>query len=140
MSAALRLHRGDGPGKSRGGLEDDQNAGRRIWRRGRVKIFHRCPRMIPGETHQKNDRSRPPSLELVNVTKRFGAFTAADQVSLKIPPGTFHALLGENGAGKSTLVKCIMGFHAADEGDIIVDEHSRDIRSPHDAYKYGIGM
>ena len=82
----------------------------------------------------------PPPLELVNVTKRFGSFTANENVSLKVAPGTFHALLGENGAGKSTLVKCIMGYHQADEGDIIVDAASRDIRSPHDAYKLGIGM
>lgn len=83
---------------------------------------------------------RPLPLELVNVTKRFGSFVANEQISLSIPPGTFHALLGENGAGKSTLVKCIMGFHQADEGDIIIDGHSREIRSPYDAYQYGIGM
>jgi len=82
----------------------------------------------------------PPDLELVGITKRFGSFTACDNVSLKLPPGTFHALLGENGAGKSTLVKCIMGFHLADEGDIVIDKHSRDILSPFDAYKFGIGM
>jgi simple sugar transport system ATP-binding protein len=82
----------------------------------------------------------PPPLELLNVTKRFGSFVANEKVSMKLAPGTFHALLGENGAGKSTLVKCIMGYHAADEGDIIVDAASREIRSPYDAYKLGIGM
>ena len=45
------------------------------------------------------------------MTKRFGEFAALDDVSLKVPAGTFHALLGENGAGKSTLVKCIMGYY-----------------------------
>jgi len=82
----------------------------------------------------------PPPLELVKVTKRFGSFTAVDQVSMKVEPGTFHALLGENGAGKSTLVKCIMGYHPCDEGDIIISNASRELRSPHDAYKLGIGM
>ncbi len=82
----------------------------------------------------------PPPLELVAVTKRFGSFVANENVSFKLAPGTFHALLGENGAGKSTLVKCIMGYHSADEGDIIVDGASRDIRSPHDAHRLGIGM
>ena len=87
-----------------------------------------------------NTHRTPPPLELVNVTKRFGSFVANEDVSFKVAPGTFHALLGENGAGKSTLVKCIMGYHAADEGDIIVDQASREIRSPYDAHKLGIGM
>jgi simple sugar transport system ATP-binding protein len=77
---------------------------------------------------------------LVRVTKRFGDFIANDDVSLSVPPGTFHALIGENGAGKSTLVKCIMGFHTAEGGDVVVASHSRDIRSPYDAYRLGIGM
>ncbi|HSZ77324.1 MAG TPA: ABC transporter ATP-binding protein [Chthoniobacterales bacterium] len=83
---------------------------------------------------------QPPRLELVNLTKRFGSFVANDTVSLKLEPGTFHALLGENGAGKSTLVKCIMGYHLADAGDIIVGQSVRQIRSPYDAHKLGIGM
>jgi len=48
-------------------------------------------------------------IEVVSMTKRFGAFLALEDVSMKVVPGHFHALLGENGAGKSTLVKCIMG-------------------------------
>lgn len=83
---------------------------------------------------------KPLPLELLNITKRFGSFVANENVSMRLPPGSFHALVGENGAGKSTLVKCIMGFHTAEEGDIIVDGKSREIRSPHDAYQYGIGM
>lgn len=82
----------------------------------------------------------PLPLELVNITKRFGSFVANEKVSMNLPPGTFHALVGENGAGKSTLVKCIMGFHTAEEGDIVIDGKSRQISSPHDAYQYGIGM
>ncbi|MBV8586986.1 MAG: ABC transporter ATP-binding protein [Verrucomicrobia bacterium] len=82
----------------------------------------------------------PPAVELVNVTKRFGSFVANEAVSLRLDPGTFHALVGENGAGKSTLVKCIMGYHRADDGDIVVDGSSRDINSPHDANRLGIGM
>ena len=71
--------------------------------------------MRPGSSE-----TSPPRLELVEITKRFGSFVANEKVSLKLEPGTFHALLGENGAGKSTLVKCIMGYHLADDGEIIV--------------------
>ena len=84
--------------------------------------------------------TKPFDLELAAVTKRFGSFVANDKISLKVPAGTFHALIGENGAGKSTLVKCVMGFYQADEGDILVQGHSRDIRNPFDAYHLGIGM
>jgi simple sugar transport system ATP-binding protein len=93
--------------------------------------------------HIPPQRPLPPGpllLELVKIVKRFGPLTAVDGISMKVEPGTFHALLGENGAGKSTLVKCIMGFHPADEGDIVIHHHSRDIRSPHDAQEFGIGM
>ena len=58
------------------------------------------------------------------MTKRFGAFAALDDVSLKVAPGTFHALLGENGAGKSTLVKCIMGYYQPDDGELMVDDRA----------------
>jgi simple sugar transport system ATP-binding protein len=84
--------------------------------------------------------TKPFDLELVDVTKRFGSFVANEKVSLKVKAGTFHALIGENGAGKSTLVKCIMGFHLAEEGDILLHGKAREIRSPYEAYGYGIGM
>ncbi|MBD1932456.1 MULTISPECIES: ABC transporter ATP-binding protein [Cyanophyceae] len=82
----------------------------------------------------------PPELEVVSMTKQFGTFTALDNVSLHLKPGTFHALLGENGAGKSTLVKCIMGFYTPTSGEVLIDKQTRTIDSPRDAHKYGIGM
>lgn len=82
----------------------------------------------------------PPAVETIAVTKRFGGFTALNDVSIKIAPGEFHALLGENGAGKSTLVKCIIGYQPVDEGSILIDEHERTLNSPRDAQALGIGM
>ncbi len=60
----------------------------------------------------------PPSVEIIGMTKTFGALRALDDVSIMFAPGSFHAILGENGAGKSTLVKCLMGYHRADSGRI----------------------
>jgi ABC-type uncharacterized transport system ATPase subunit len=82
----------------------------------------------------------PLALEASALTKRFGALTALDTVSLKLAKNTVHALLGENGAGKSTLVKCIMGYYQADEGRVLVDGHPVTIKSPRDAAAHGIGM
>ncbi|MEL6881618.1 MAG: ABC transporter ATP-binding protein [Cyanobacteria bacterium J06607_10] len=85
-------------------------------------------------------RQTPPQLDMVNMTKRFGSFTALDQVSMTLKPGSVHALLGENGAGKSTLVKCIMGFHLPTSGKVLIDQSPATIRSTKDAHSYGIGM
>lgn len=83
---------------------------------------------------------KPPELEVISMTKRFGSLVALDNVFLHLKPGTFHALLGENGAGKSTLVKCVMGFYTPTSGEVLIDQQSRAIASPRDAHKYGIGM
>jgi simple sugar transport system ATP-binding protein len=74
------------------------------------------------------------------MSKRFGALRALDDVSLTLPPGAFHAILGENGAGKSTLVKCVMGYYRADGGHVVVDGEPRAIAGPRDAHALGFGM
>ncbi len=79
-------------------------------------------------------------VDVSGMTKRFGAFTALDDVSMHVAAGSFHALLGENGAGKSTLVKCLVGFYAPTAGQISVDGRERTINSPHDSHALGIGM
>ncbi|MBB3951891.1 simple sugar transport system ATP-binding protein [Aureimonas jatrophae] len=85
-------------------------------------------------------RSSRPILEAVGLTKRFGAFTALDDVTIALQPGEFHALLGENGAGKSTLVKCILGYYQPDAGAVVLDGREVAIASPRDARRLGLGM
>ncbi|MBR2655052.1 MAG: ABC transporter ATP-binding protein [Loktanella sp.] len=80
------------------------------------------------------------SVQTLHSTMRFGAFTALDDVSIDIPAGTFHALLGENGAGKSTLVKCIMGFYRATAGELMVAGQEARMTDPKVAQKLGLGM
>jgi simple sugar transport system ATP-binding protein len=80
------------------------------------------------------------ALETYRLSKRFGSFTAMDQVSLRVEPGTVHALLGENGAGKSTLVKCVAGFQTPDGGGIMIDGREQNIANPVAARGFGIGM
>ena len=79
-------------------------------------------------------------LETAGLTKRFGAFTALDDVSMRIAAGSFHALLGENGAGKSTLVKCIMCYYQSDDGTVSLDGKRVQIANPRDAHGAAIGM
>ncbi|HZH31946.1 MAG TPA: ABC transporter ATP-binding protein [Pyrinomonadaceae bacterium] len=79
-------------------------------------------------------------LELRDITKRFGNVVANDCVSIKVRPGTIHAIVGENGAGKSTAMRIAYGFYAADSGDILVDGEVRRISTPHDAIALGVGM
>ena len=92
----------------------------------------------PGLMRLKPEHPAPPrhalALKMSRMTKRFGGFTALDDVSISVAPGSFHALLGENGAGKSTLVKCLVGFYRPDDGQIEVDGREVDIRAPHDSH------
>ena len=60
-------------------------------------------------------------LVLDNLTKRFGAFTAVDDVSLAVPHGTFVCLLGPSGCGKTTLLRMIAGLEEPSGGAILID-------------------
>ncbi len=62
-------------------------------------------------------------LEVKNVTKKFGDFTAVSDVSFTIPNGTILGLIGQNGAGKTTTFRLILNFLTKNQGEILIDGH-----------------
>ncbi|MGI5525593.1 ABC transporter ATP-binding protein [Micromonospora sp. CA-259024] len=64
-------------------------------------------------------------LSLANLTKRFGIFTAVDDLSLTIPQGSFFALLGASGCGKTTTLRMIAGLEEPTSGQVLLGD--RDI-------------
>lgn len=79
-------------------------------------------------------------LSAIGVSKRFGAATALDDVSMSVLPGEVVALAGENGSGKSTLVRCLSGGLHPDHGQVVLDGRERDYTSPRSALDDGIAM
>ena len=78
-----------------------------------------------------------PYLEIQEVTKRFGAFTALDRVSLEVFAGEFVCFLGPSGCGKTTLLRAIAGLDPQTSGRILQD--GRDIsRLPPSSRDFGI--
>src|SRR5436190_7861252 len=76
-------------------------------------------------------------LSLTGITKRFGRFTALDDVSLEVPRGSLVTFLGPSGCGKTTLLRIIAGLETQDQGRIVQD--GRDVsRLPAIKRDYGI--
>ena len=68
-------------------------------------------------------RTEGGDLRLVGLTKRFGAFTAVDNLDLTIPQGSFFALLGASGCGKTTTLRMVSGLEDPTAGQIFLGEH-----------------
>ena len=80
----------------------------------------------------------PVILEMIGISKTFGAVTALVDVTIKLRKGEVLALVGDNGAGKSTLIKILSGFHHPDSGRIVYQGREVHFRSPRDARAQGI--
>src|SRR2546427_8862385 len=76
-------------------------------------------------------------VQLVDLVKRFGDFTAVAGVNLEMPPGEFFSLLGPSVCGKTTTLRMIAGFERPSEGQILLDgvdmaqtpPHKRDVNT-----------
>ncbi|GAA4839470.1 galactose/methyl galactoside ABC transporter ATP-binding protein MglA [Paenibacillus vulneris] len=79
-------------------------------------------------------------LEMNGISKEFPGVKALDNVTLKVRPGTVHALMGENGAGKSTLMKCLFGIYKPDGGEIYLNGNKVELNSSKNALDHGVSM
>ncbi|WP_055670051.1 galactose/methyl galactoside ABC transporter ATP-binding protein MglA [Desnuesiella massiliensis] len=77
---------------------------------------------------------------MINISKEFPGVKALSEVTLKVRPGTVHALMGENGAGKSTLMKCLFGIYHLDEGEIILSGEKVQFMNSKQALDNGVSM
>src|SRR5512141_2643227 len=70
-------------------------------------------------------------VQLVDLVKRFGEFTAVAGINLDMPPGEFFSLLGPSGCGKTTTLRMIAGFEKPSEGQILLDGVDMAQTPPH---------
>jgi putrescine transport system ATP-binding protein len=79
------------------------------------------PATAPTKPAPWTDPSARPYVQLERVTKKFGDFTAVDDISLKIYKGEIFCLLGASGCGKTTLLRMLGGFETPTSGRILID-------------------
>ncbi len=77
------------------------------------------------------DSSQKPYIQIQNVTKRFGEFTAIDNLTLDIYKNEFFSLLGPSGCGKTTLLRMLAGFEKITDGKILLDGEDISEIPPH---------
>ena len=79
-------------------------------------------------------------LETKSVTKKFGGFTAVEDVSLKIDTGEIRFVIGPNGAGKSTFFKLVVGYHSPNSGTINYKGQNIEKLKLHERINLGMGV
>ena len=79
-------------------------------------------------------------IQMKDIVKKFGDFTANDHINLTVHKGEVHAILGENGAGKSTMMNVLCGLYRPTGGQILINGKEVQFSSPKDAIDIGIGM
>ncbi len=79
-------------------------------------------------------------IQTIDLTKRFGDFTANDHINLSVEKQEIKCIVGENGAGKSTLMNMLYGLLEPTEGKILIGGKEVKLKSPIDAIANGIGM
>src|SRR5258708_9863937 len=87
--------------------------------------------MMPPET-------QAPLLRISSLTKRFGGFTALDNVSVEIRPGERFGLIGPNGSGKTALIHCISGAFRTEPGTVPFRDEDITRLQPHMRTRRGI--
>ena len=94
---------------------------------GALPLFERLKPIVTAEPERQEDKSDPGALtgaiEISRVSFRYApeAPLVLDDVSLRIAPGQFAAIVGASGSGKSTLQRLLLGFETAESGDILYD-------------------
>lgn len=77
------------------------------------------------------DSTQKPYIQIENVTKKFGDFTAIDNLTLDIYKNEFFSLLGPSGCGKTTLLRMLAGFEKITDGKILLDGEDISEIPPH---------
>lgn len=107
-------------------------------------IAHGIPSEAPtgGFSRVMSPEAHPYQVRMEAIYKQYPGIMANRGVDLRVPPGAFHAVVGENGAGKSTLLNILYGRTRPDAGriDLRGEEVTRLLRSPADAIRRGVAL
>ena len=93
------------------------------------------------DSNPDTDRETPASADVLSVRgvqKSFGRVQALREATMSLPRGQVTAVIGDNGAGKSTLVRCIVGVHPPDRGEVLLEGRPVHFTNPEQARSAGI--